>query len=231
MCNLFLALCSDTQARKVDSAEMQTVLIAEFFAEIKPMFRDLVSSGKPESDICSWTYSNNFFSIRCVDGSLSSLALFFINQGNFRISWLPACLKSLKIVQCEQRYPLDTRSLPRALERANFSMNYIFGPCDLPSLPTNIQELDISDNEISGPIHLVHLPRQMRTLDISQNKMRQRTMYYADLPARFHSVNLSGNEIHAVRPLHKGDVSSNGVFFDGIHPTKVDAGMYSVIKS
>uniref|UniRef100_A0A7S4NZ64 Leucine-rich repeat-containing N-terminal plant-type domain-containing protein n=1 Tax=Paramoeba aestuarina TaxID=180227 RepID=A0A7S4NZ64_9EUKA len=183
-----------------------------FLDPISSLGRHFVSNQYPQGDPCDW---RGFY---CDEGFISEVVFRERIFGNFNVHQLPPTVTKVVITKCEQTSVIHTRALPRELAIFQMWENKLYGSLDLTTLPEKIVDLLLQDNKISGPISLTRLPWLIRTINICRNNIRQRVVYYQNLPLNVRKILLladSGetNRIGAIRPINDTQVE-NVIFLE-----------------
>ena len=195
------------------SRELQTILVARFYQLLTPKAVEDLSSKHTLRDYCKWK------GITCASGKVTEIYYQGNDYGNFDLCFLPPTLERVMIHHCHQRYAIQTRNLPRALQVCHITHNQLFGSVDLLILPGNLVSLDLSYNQLEGPIDLTNLPRGLERVGLEKNAIRQAIVYYGELhpkiviTLRVIRQDELTNEISEVRALHpENRVKSKKVF-------------------
>lgn len=190
-------------------------------------YRDITSQGLREiqhgkTGLCTYR------GVSCVGKDVHKIRYQQFTHGNFNIHILPSSVETLMIMNCEQEYTLDTRSLPRKLKILSLSSNAIYGTIDLTALPEKIEKINLWQNSISGPICLHRLPETLQQLYLHQNAINQEVVFYDNLPEGI-IINLLGNRasnhtnnsIKEVRALNPENAVKDKGVLAGINRRKV----------
>eukprot|EP00009_Paramoeba_aestuarina_P001531 CAMPEP_0201514050 /NCGR_PEP_ID=MMETSP0161_2-20130828/5978_1 /ASSEMBLY_ACC=CAM_ASM_000251 /TAXON_ID=180227 /ORGANISM="Neoparamoeba aestuarina, Strain SoJaBio B1-5/56/2" /LENGTH=199 /DNA_ID=CAMNT_0047910485 /DNA_START=90 /DNA_END=689 /DNA_ORIENTATION=+ len=179
---------------------MRDVLMRLFFQDLD-LHALAVSSISLEVDS---DFEYGCYGVRCVDGEVTEVEYHnFSPRGNFHIESLPSTVRLLAIEFCQQAFEVNTRVWPRRLRTINLVGNDITGCPDLTTLPAGLEVAFLNNNEMVGPITLTDLPRNLGILDIHGNRIRQRVVFYDNLPESLHRVTLKGgNHIGEVQSVH-----------------------------
>ncbi|KNH04997.1 ribonucleotide reductase domain-containing protein [Perkinsela sp. CCAP 1560/4] len=193
---------SDSATVHALQGELMQAVLREFDMDGLKLF----SLGNGPESICSWNPTKTIqgewtFGVSCHHGVLESLTFHKVRQGNFLIEYLPGTIKQLRLTECQQRYQVRTRMLPKSATNISLKGNAIHGTIDLQSLPLNLEELILRENRLVGPIELIELPANLTKLDLSYNSIQQKVVYYDLLPSRLQHVFLAQNKISEIRPL------------------------------
>ena len=148
--------------------------------------------------------------IQCKHGLVRGLEIRIHHLGNLRLQYLPNTLEWVQITSCDQHYPIETRFFPRDLILLSLEENHVYGKVNLSTLPCKIVKLNLANNAISGPISLCHLPHSLECLRIINNAIRQKTVFYANLPENIERIDLRGNDIKQAQNLFPEDGSMRG---------------------
>ena len=156
-----------------------------FFSSISDEGRRNLSVLDPLTDHClGWS------GVTCVEDVIVKVKYTKLLYGNFNIRALPPTVTFLQVFACQQKYALETRTLPRAAETVWLHRNRLFGSVELRTLPPRLCWMSLLRNELRGPIILTNLPFTLQSLQIGDNKIRQDIVYYANLPPSIRMIDL-----------------------------------------
>ena len=177
--------------------------MTSFFTDIESAFLLQISHGNLESYVCGWPNGLNWVGVGSVEGVIGAVEYDRVTSGNFHIEYLPQTVKRIHITRCRQKFiDFDTRLLPRDTESIILTSNHFEGKFNLRELPMGLRELNMRLNFLRGPLSFTNLPTRMRILNLAHNRLRQDTIYYANLPNTLEYIDLfCVGRIKAVRPL------------------------------
>ena len=183
----------------------QSSLMDRFFHSISEKGKIELSRHCVAEDYCS-----EWQGILCQDGRIVKVFYSGVAYGQFALDTLPPTVNYVMIVQCAQKYKVETRSLPREAKCVWLHKNHLYGSINLTTLPSKLIHLGIWENNLSGAISLVDLPRNLVSLKLYENKIQQSVVFYSNLPASIDKIELVKigrfSEIGEVRALHPEDV-------------------------
>ena len=168
----------------------------------------------PFRDYCDWD------SVKCVGGMVVRVGHEGHRDEVMDIHVLPPTMECIYLTRCSLDYALNTRSLPRALEKCMVSSNMLHGSVGLRTLPEHLVSLDLSMNRLAGPVDLTELPRKIRILSLWDNRIRQSIVFFGQLPPNlifiWFNYRLITNQIGELRGTSTENVERLGKLFEGI---------------
>ena len=116
---------------------------------------------------CAWD------GVTCTDQRVTGIEWFKFSAFTVvTLQWLPPAVHSVNFFEVEIRKTLNTRLLPKRMERFLVASCGLYGKLDLRTLPDSICEVDLSDNNFGGEIDLRELPATLRKLYLESNMIR-----------------------------------------------------------
>ena len=189
--NLNLFLFADLSEESIER-ERQDILMKRFFSAAKVQFVETISHGNINTEVCG---EAPWERIVCVGWAVDGVWISDIDPGKLLLPFVPSLVKTLGISNCNQKYPVDTRLLPREVRYVEMRNNKIYGSLNLATLPQNLEWFSAPHNRISGMIALTMLPPKFERLDLSYNQITQDTVYYGSLPETVSYITLVKNKI------------------------------------
>uniref|UniRef100_A0A7S4LA70 Leucine-rich repeat protein n=1 Tax=Paramoeba aestuarina TaxID=180227 RepID=A0A7S4LA70_9EUKA len=206
---VFLFVRLEDTAKEYDILDWQDALLRGFFHDISEKGKKYFSNDDTLR-IGLWNH------VTCQNQEVISLDLDGILYGNFSLCCAPPTTRTLVVRSCKQRYPINTRCLPRRLERVNLFNNKIFGCPDLTKLPPHLITLNFSFNRMVGPIALRDLPRGMTELYITFNRIQQEIVFYEKIPKTLQRITLldakGSRNIKLISPVDPDDAVDPRIF-------------------
>ncbi|KNH07177.1 leucine-rich repeat protein [Perkinsela sp. CCAP 1560/4] len=192
-----------------------------FFSSISDEGRRNLSVLDPLTDHClGWS------GVTCVEDVIVKVKYTKLLYGNFNIRALPPTVTFLQVFACQQKYALETRTLPRAAETVWLHRNRLFGSVELRTLPPRLCWMSLLRNELRGPIILTNLPFTLQSLQIGDNKIRQDIVYYANLPPSIRMIDLMNirgrTPINEIRALNPAEAVTDKSIFSGFPANRID---------
>ena len=214
MCRVFVATFFLLSARdnekdiKSTQRAFDTLLMRKFFSKIPTH----AIPWDIHSEFCPGNSTSALFGITCEEGKVVGVEYNVMGVGDFHIEFLPQSVHFLELISSEQSYSIESRCLPACLHQLRMDDNRISGTFDLTVLPSRLRWVSLEDNGISGPINLTMLPRTLAHLNLSRNPLRQKTVYWANLPPNECLIFLRRCGVEQTKPLHKGEVNTRAGF-------------------
>ena len=202
--NLFhFILCSEVpdeyqQMNAYQTQCMLRVLGVEDADDIQKSLRERLNQPNIEADKpCQWR------NVHCDSGEITFVLWATKNCDAYpffyaiikRYEWFPPTVRQLDLSDQILDTAVDTRMLPRDLQRCILSRCRIRGEFDIPSLPRGLEHLDCWRNSIWGTLCLFDLPPKLRALNFGVNSIERVIVDNSALPATFRDLDLSDNRV------------------------------------
>ena len=176
--------------------QLHDELMHQFLLEVSTQ---QILKGKDSSDYCH-SYSRVDLNFTCKNNSVYKVHIDRIPIENLSLQHLPNTVELLRVYRAEQRYSVETRLLPRNAINIELGANHLYGTIDLRTLPHKLEAFGIGSNDFVGPVILTMLPPKLRTLDLGWNKIKQKCVFYGNLPESLVYIGfVGGNSINAIR--------------------------------
>ena len=182
----------------------QEALMQVFFSNAGDAVLEQISRGKEESPICGSPESLPWIGLFLRDQLLERVEYrgFSLYPWTFRIEYLPPSVRFMNIEECTLERPfLDTRALPRRAESINLQTNMICGTLCLHTLPRDLTYLNVADNRICSIHSLTNLPRRLGVLKLGYNIIKQKVLYYDELPPCIVRIELEEAKIGVIEAI------------------------------
>ena len=210
-------------AREIEK-RYRNISMETFFLEINEGFIEQISTTKDPTDVCGPdSKGTEWGGICCNSGLVFRIFYDDIDVGNFLINFLPNTIQALQLTRAHQVYSLQARLLPRNLSELNLSGNLIFGTVNLTELPTSIRFVNLQANDLRAPVSLVGLPKRLSLLNIGFNHIKQKVVYYRELPEEIERIDITATQISLLRPIdHEKSAKFKHIFDGDSRRTKIE---------
>ena len=210
---IFVFSAQDTQEDDFQRIRAhQEALMQIFFSNTGDAILEQISRGEEDSPICGSPESLPWIGLTLRDQLLErvnyrALSLY---PWTFQLEYLPPSVRFINIEECTLERPfLETRALPRRAENINLQTNMICGSLCLHTLPRDLTYLNVADNRICSIHSLTNLPRGLERLKLGYNIIKQKVLFYDELPPRIIRIELEEAKIGLIEAIVPSDRIKN----------------------
>ena len=188
--------------------QAQKLLMQEVLSTVNMHFIDVISNGKPQSDICG-----KWQGITCRRGLVCEMEFTHRQVGNFQIEYLPKHLRKLDLSYCHQKYSLCPRRFPSEIVEILLSTNNLFGTVEISSFPPKVKRINLANNCLVGPIRFVDSPPNIVDVHLEDNRIQQNIVFYSGIPQSARHIHVQAyNRIGRIEPIDECDRVMGSIF-------------------